>query len=636
MGIYNASNLIREARQKAGLTQEQMSEGICSAKVLSRIETGLTNVSHATFHALMERAGAPCTASPDFDSRESFECFYALKHVHFHLDAWQLSPAWEELRKLAGHNWAGNKLYYQEWLLLHCLLQFYSYRCSHRQNFDNLLCALHVTRPEISLSDFRRLLLSRNEIRILIALAQETLYLGKIQDCLQIHEQVTEYLSGSKCPLTEKERLLAEDAIDYTKYLSAAGKFEAALETAENSRHKMALNTETAPLLELTFLTGLCCCYIGDLAAGERHIKAAFYSAYTLESCYATVCRGYLRRKTALSLTGEICSRPDIPLQEYPVIQAVDCLFSADELYDGGKNSDSYPLGRLIQDLRREQKISQNLLCQGLCTSSRLSKVENGSIQPDIMLSEALLQRLGFSDRVFTFWGNEKEKRFHDLKYKIMYEHSLSPEVLEAYLDEMEQLAGERDVLYRQEYLLLITTEKNPPGKRMAGLTQALRLTLPEFKIHEICSYRLTWCELAILNNLAHEYRLTEQTYLCSVYTAQIIAYMQTARTDTLLQKHILPFTYFVHCRTLYLQKLYGQTLNFTDTIDISLLKYNINAYSGYLFFYSQALGECGSFSEAATNAINACAMDEMLEYKNNPVVLKKYFTEDFSIVLDY
>ncbi len=470
MGIYNASSLIREARQKAGLTQEQMSEGICSAKVLSRIETGLTNASHATFQALMERAGASYTASPVFDSRECFECFHALKHAHFHLDAWQLSPAWEELLKLADRNWAGNKLYYQEWLLLHCRLQFCSYCCSHRQNFDNLLCALHITRPEINLSDFRRFLLSRNEIRILIALAQEALYLGKIQDCLQIHEQVTTYLSDSKWPQTEKERLQAEDAIVYTKYLIAAGNYEAALETAENSRRKMALNSETAPLLELTFLTGLCCCHTWNPAAGKEHIKAAFYSAYALESCYATVCRAYLRRETAFTLTGEICSRPDIPVQEYPVIQTIDSPSPSEGLCDDAENSGSYPLGRLIQDLRREQKISQSLLCQGLCTGSRLSKIECGSIEPDIMLSEALLQRLGLSDRVFTFWGNEKEKRFHDLKYKILYERFLPSETLDAYLDEMEQLAGERNVLYRQEYLLLKTIEKILPAKEQQGL----------------------------------------------------------------------------------------------------------------------------------------------------------------------
>lgn len=636
MGIYSANKLIREARQKAGLTQEQMSQGICSAKVLSRIENGLTNVSHVTFQALMERTGTSFSTFPVFDSRDGFHCFYALNHVRAHLDAWQLAPAWEELQKVADSNWANNKLYYQEWLLLHCRLQFYSYRCSHEQNLYILQKALYITRPKIDLSDFCRLLLSQNEIRILTLLAQENLYLGKLQDCLQICEQVAKYVAGSKWPHTERERLQADNAVVSAKYHIAVGNYKLGLETAFKSCHKMALNAETAPLLELTFLTGLCYYHTGKKAEGEAYVKAAFYSAHALESSYATACRNYLRKKTFFSLTGDICSRQDIPLKEYPIVQTVDSTTLSEGVYDGATCSGSYPLGRLIQELRREQKISQSLLCQGLCTDSRLSKIENSVIQPDIMLSEALLQRLGLSDRVFTFWGNEKEKRFHDLKYKIMYERSLPQETLDNYLQEMGQLFGEKDVLYRQEYLFFKTVVQNPPGKRITGLTQALRLTLPEFKINEICSYRLTWCELTILNNLTHEYRLTAQSYICSVYASQLIAYIQTVRPDILLKIHILPYTYFVHCRTLYLQKLYRQTLDFANKTDKSLLKYNISAYSSYLFFHSQALGECDYFGEAATEAINACAIDEMLEYFRNPVVLKKGFKQDFSIILNY
>lgn len=634
MGIYNANRFIREARQKAGLTQEQMSEGICSPKVLSRIETGLTNVSHVTFQALMDRAGAPVSAFPVFNTRDGFECFYALKRVHLYLNAWQLTPAREELQKLEDRNWAGNKLYYQEWLLLHGRLQFCSYRCSHEQNFRTLLEALYITRPEIDLSDFRRLLLSQNEIRLLTSLAQEALYLGKMHECLRICGQVADFLADSKWPLTEKERLQADNAIVCTKYLIATGSYESALETAQSSRHKMALNAETAPLLELTFLTGLCCYHTGNVSEGEKYVKAAFYTAYALESCYATVCRDYLRRETSFPLTGEMHSRPDIPLPVYPPARIIDSGSLSGESYDTA--ADSYSLGNLIQDLRREQKISQSLLCRGLCTGSRLSKIESGAIEPDIMLSEALLQRLGFSDRVFAFWGSEKEKRLHDLKYKIMYVRSLPPETLGAYLDEMEQMISEKDVLYRQEYLFLKTIKQLAPGKRIAGLTQALLLTLPEFKINEICSYRLTWCELTILNNLAHEYRLTEQSYLCSVYVSQIIAYMQTVKPDILFQNLILPFTYFAHCRTLYLQKLYIQVLDFANTVNISLLKCNIIAYTGYLFFYAQALAECNSLNNAVSTAISACSLSELREKAKNAAALTICFREDWKTNLNY
>ena len=143
MPVHNANLLIREARIKAGLTQEQLSEGICTPQALSRIETGTANVSHVTFQALMERAGVQYGRFPVFSSRDGFECFYGLKRVRLYLDAWQLESAYEELGKLEEKNWADNRLYYQEWLLLHCRLQFLSGCCSHQENYDTLLDALH-------------------------------------------------------------------------------------------------------------------------------------------------------------------------------------------------------------------------------------------------------------------------------------------------------------------------------------------------------------------------------------------------------------------------------------------------------------------------------------------------------------
>lgn len=632
MAVQNANRIIREARQKAGLTQEEMSEGICSSKVLSRIETGAANVSHATFRLLMERAGTFCNAFPAFDSREDFECFYALKHARFHLDAWKLDPAYEELQKVEDKNWADSKLHYQEWLLLHCQLQFRSYRYCHRQNYDTLLDALHITRPKINLSDLDRLLLSQTEIRLLTALAQEAVYLGRKEECKYICRQLGDYLVGCKLSLMEKERLQAENAIVYTKYLIAIEDYKASLETAEKHRHIMAANTDSSPLFELTFLTGLCCYKAGDKTLGEKWIKAAFYSAHAIESCYSSACRDYLKRETDFPITGEMSCRPDIPLKKYDAKRFTNSLLS--EFCDNFEHS--YTLGQMISDLRWEQKIPQSLLCQGLCSKSKLSKIENGSLQPDIMLAEALLQRLGMPDRIFTFWGNEKDAKFHDISHIAIHKHTLPKEKIGEYLNEMETLFEKKEILYYQEYLFLKAVKQEKADNRTAGLIQALQLTLPDFDISQICSYRLTWCELTILNNLAKEYRLTNQTYWCSIYASQIVAYFEAAKPDIMLQKNILPFTYSIHCRSLYLQKLYHQVLDYTDKINLSILKCNISAYGGYLFFYSQALGECACFETAQTLAVNAYAIDELTEYPKNSVALKRYFIKDFSITLNY
>lgn len=397
MPVHNANLLIKEARIKAGLTQEQLSEGICTPQALSRIENGKANVSHVTFQALMERTGAQYGRYPIFNSRDGFECFYGLKRVRLYLDAWQLQHAYDELCRPEEKNWADNKLYYQEWLLLHCRLQHLSGCCSHQQNYDTLLDALHITRPDIDLADFRRLLLSQNEIQLLTLIALEALYLNRTALCGQMCIQLNAYLPDSYFATIEKERMQTDSSIVYIKYLISTGDYSTALKLSDPCRKKTAVNAYDAPLIELTFLTGLCCHYLKEFSLADTHIKAAFYSAQAIESCYATLCRDYLRAETDYRITGSMKDFPTVPLMAYPIKVFQNSVQVTDGLYNNENRL--YTLGKLIQDLRLDQNVSQQILCRGLCSKSKLSKIENDASQPDIALAAALLQRLGISGK---------------------------------------------------------------------------------------------------------------------------------------------------------------------------------------------------------------------------------------------
>ncbi len=52
-------------------------------------------------------------------------------------------------------------------------------------------------------------------------------------------------------------------------------------------------------------------------------------------------------------------------------------------------------IGRTLRLLRKRKKINQNMLCEGICSLAKLSRIENGAENPDKMLLDALLQRLG-------------------------------------------------------------------------------------------------------------------------------------------------------------------------------------------------------------------------------------------------
>jgi len=640
MGIRSAREAIREARKNAGLTQEELAEGICSPRTLSRIETGASGVSPATFQALMEHADAPCAQFPVFADRTDFDCFHALKHAHFYLDTWQLDAAFTSLQALEDKHWAGNRLYYQEWLLLHCILQFRSCCCDHSLNRSRLADALHVTRPRIELPDsagacdFTGLLLSLNELRILTAFAQESLYLNHPETSLALCLRLRRYVDSRRFTAAETDRLLAELAIVQVKCLIAERKYSAAMEIADFHRHKMILSMDSATPYELTFLTGLCGWHTGAPDAVSL-IKAAFYSACAAESCYASRCLDYLLKETDFPVSKDMKAMPPVPLRQYPAKKAASAAAFSDGTFDT-ESKDILTLGKLIKTLRKEQALPQNVLCHGLCNTSMLSKIENGTLLPGIDLAEALLQRLGISERIFTFWGNEKEAELYDLKFKIIHSQHEPKEIRRNHVEKLAQLAGADAPLYCQ----LCLTEKamlyDGAEERISGLYEALRVTLPDFNIHKILHYRLSWAELTIINNIAHEYRRTSGFNLSILYFEQIMEYSKVVKPDILLSVHILPLTYYMYFHSLYVQKRYFEALALHSHIEQSILRSSISTYGAYLFFYSQVLGECGQHEKVPIIAAQACYIEHFSERFRNASALKKGISDDFFIEIDY
>jgi transcriptional regulator with XRE-family HTH domain len=507
MSVLNAGSIIREARLKAGLTQEQLSEGVCSSLSLSRIETGTAGVSPSTFQSLMAHAGAPCEAFPAFANRADFDCFYTLKRARFYLDSWQLTECDAQLESIENMRWSNNRFYYQEWLYLHCKLQFRSGHCVHQQIFDLLLDAIHISRPHFDTMDFHKLLLSITEIELCTLLAQEALYLGKSEMCLNICNQLSAYLSRSEFSYLEKDRLLAEHAIVYTQYLLSAKDYQSALHLADMHRRQMAANLEDAPLHELTFLTAISHYHLGNLENALLYFKVAFFSAHSIESTYATICLNYVKEYWDVTLPEDFDAFEDIPLRHFAEKKAIDTSLMGDGTYDDF-SSDILTIGSLIHELRLEQKLSQQMLCQGLCSKSKLSKIENGTLQPEIILAQTLLQRLGISDQVFTFYGDSHETALQEYLLRIIKTRRTQIPLRLDYLNQMDLLCTSNDSLYQQFILFEQALCQTDATAKIIYLQKALALTMPDFDFKYLPSYRLSWMELSILNHICSTYAM--------------------------------------------------------------------------------------------------------------------------------
>ena len=630
MGVRNAGKTIREARIKAGLTQEQLSEGVCSVLSLSRIENGSAGVSPVTFQALMAHAGAPCEVYPIFAGRTDFECFYSLNRARFYMDSWQLDYAFKELNKIEDLHFANNKLYYQEWLSLYGRLLVRSGCKNHSAIYDLFSMALHITRPQIDYSDFRHLLLSIVEIELLIDIAQELLYLGKCDLCYSICSQIASYLTNAEIDYLKKDYLYAEYAIVYTKYLLEKKDYKEALAIADSNRHKMVQNSEDSPLLELTFLTSLGYYYTGEVETAYTYFKNAFYAAHSIESCYATIYRNYVLSKHLFSLDDCLAQMNDIPLIVFPIKKAINTLALTDGTYDFF-SPDILTIGRLIHELRTEQGISQIVLCQGLCSKSKLSKIENDALQPDVFLTEALLQRLGISECGFTFWGSERESRLYELKFKLTHTRLLTNEQIENYLHQFHSLITKKDNILMQRYTFDCNLLSSSPEECIQNLHTALAYTLPDFDIRFIYNYHLSHSELSILNNIGFQYRNIDGNK-SKLYFAKLLDYLSVHSLDILFINSVFLLTLYKYEHSLYTQHHYHEAADLFTSSNHQLLKGNLATFGYFLFYYCQCLAECQQYEPATKFAHYACSIQELYELNSNSEVLQKYFWSDFSI----
>ncbi len=368
--------------------------------------------------------------------------------------------------------------------------------------------------------------------------------------------QIASYLTQMPLSYLEKDHLLAENGIVYVKYLLAAHDYEKALQTADHFRHQAAIELDDSLLLELTFLTALGFYYTDDKEQACTLFKTAFFSAHAIGSCYATICRDYMQKHLDLILPEVVSALPDIPLPSFPYKRNTAPSLS-DGVYDLS-SPDALSLGRLIQSLRLERHISQTALCQGLCSKSKLSKIENDTLQPSIILSQTLLQRLGISDRVLNFYGNTTETHLQELQNRILKLRNTQPKLRQAYIRELEELCSPCDSLYFQFLLYQKTSLLPDDADNIALFQNALSITQPDFRFEHISKYCLSWMDISILNALCNLYADSSpaEGFTCFY---QLIRYCISDAMDVLERNRFLPVTIGIYTRHLYREKRFRE-----------------------------------------------------------------------------
>ncbi|MCM1538998.1 MAG: helix-turn-helix domain-containing protein [bacterium] len=207
--LWQEAELLREVverrRRQQGMSQEALSEDICTPETLSRIETGKRAPSRRNFQALAKKLGVredyyySVIETDDFQLLE--ECF--------RIDGMIETRQWQKAKETAEHleqqldmENCHNRQYIGE---IWYILEFYLDGIPEEEQTGRLITLLNLTIPEIPLTEnvrewseaFWCTVFTSEEISILIQIAIVLRRVGRQEDGLYLSEKLYEYYQGS-------------------------------------------------------------------------------------------------------------------------------------------------------------------------------------------------------------------------------------------------------------------------------------------------------------------------------------------------------------------------------------------------------------------------------------------------------
>jgi len=167
MGMYRLGEIIRMTRKSLSITQEKLSEGICSLETLSRMETGKQTPSKDTYELLMVRMGRIGERGYSMLSITDLRVLDKIQLFNDCIQLYDYKQAEIELKELEGI--LGNSRLDKQFLLrAKSIINYYLYGISVDEFLDGLQKAIRLTIPkygEISLCNWP---LSNNEIVLIL------------------------------------------------------------------------------------------------------------------------------------------------------------------------------------------------------------------------------------------------------------------------------------------------------------------------------------------------------------------------------------------------------------------------------------------------------------------------------------
>ncbi|MBR5897790.1 MAG: hypothetical protein IKZ39_09285, partial [Lachnospiraceae bacterium] len=343
---------------------------------------------------------------------------------------------------------------------------------------------------------------------------------------------------------------------------------------------------------------------INDFMMDNSNLSADF--SYVLEVASHLKC-SFLTE--LIPLLKEIGMRDEYTSVEIPELPKFETLsFDADpetmseDSFDISEE-DALTIGPLIGELRRDQAIPMRKLCDGLCSVSKLSKIESRSQEPSVYLAEALLNRLGYSERDFVFYGNDKESEYSYAKNNLISLALRGATTSPSIDKDVELCLNSEEPLVRQLGMLFENIKDATSPAERKRLYEALDISLPGFNLKSLSNRRLSWAEISILNSIVINCIRSNDLKEANLLNDILYAYSKGSFIKPGYKNIALITPVKNRLRILYNMEEYKKLTEEFNSIDDEFLLKNFNLANDLFFYSSQSFGETKEYESMKKHA---------------------------------
>lgn len=243
MGRYRLGDVIRMTRKSLTITQEVLSEGICSVETLSRIENGNQNPSRDVYELLMVRMGRFRERAYSTLSISDLKVLDKMKLFENNIRLYNYREAEYILREII--KVIGNSTLDKQFLIrAEGIINFRLAKISVDVFLEEIKKALQLTIPKFNSISLSSWPLSYNEVVLLLQMSNAYAHKEEYSKAIELIEEA--YESMNKSYMEEEQRVALQITLanNLSKWYGLIDENEKAIEIAEKGinlckKHKL-------------------------------------------------------------------------------------------------------------------------------------------------------------------------------------------------------------------------------------------------------------------------------------------------------------------------------------------------------------------------------------------------------------